>query len=153
MVYTCADYECYNICNIHRGGTTLSKEPSSELSNLLSRKQRQQNMNDLIESLNPDKTEFNTMILGFNDIMQSSFYNLLTTQCKTEKERDEMDKRLNGAVSEVMHVLNQKSLSNPEDMVILTTVMIEAIAKALVRQEDNGLRVSQQIHSLKKQSK
>lgn len=131
----------------------MSKEPSSELSNLLSRKQRQQNMNDLIESLNPDKTEFNTMILGFTDIIQSSFYNFLTSQCKTEKEREDMDKRLNGAVSEVLHVLNQKSLSNPEDMVILSTVMIEAIAKALVRQEDNGLRVSQQLHNLRKQTK
>ena len=130
-----------------------TNQQSEELSNLLSRKQRQENMNAILDSLNPDQAEFNTMILGFTDIIQSSFYNYLTSQCRTEKERKDMDDRLNKAISEVMTVLNMKSLSNPEDMVIMTTVMIEAVSKALVRQESNGMRVSQKLNNLKKQTK
>ena len=125
-------------------------EQTSDLSHLLERKQRQTNMNEILDSLSPNQSEFNTMLLGFGDIIQSSFYNYLTSQCKTEKDRDDLDKRINKTISEVMGVLNMKSLSNPEDMVVLSTIMIEAIAKSLVRQESNGIRVSQKLHSLKK---
>lgn len=125
-------------------------EQTSDLSHLLERKQRQTNMNEILDSLNPNQSEFNTMLLGFGDIIQSSFYNYLTSQCKTEKDRDDLDKRVNKTISEVMSVLNMKSLSNPEDMVVLSTIMIEAVAKSLVRQENNGIRVSQKLHNLKK---
>lgn len=130
----------------------MTQQFSSELSNLLDRKQRQENMNEILDSLNPDKTEFNTMILGFSDIIQSSFYNFLIKDAKTDKERQDLDDRLNSTISEVMNILNQKSLSNPEDMVVMTTVMIEAISKSLVRQEKGGLRVSQKLHKLNKQT-
>lgn len=114
------------------------------------RKKRQENMTELLNALNPDETEFNTMILGFADIIQSSFYPYLVSQCKNEKERDVMDERINDTVSSVMTTLNAKSLSNPEDMVILSTIMIEAITKALVRQNDSGLRVSQKLQNIRK---
>lgn len=127
----------------------MTTEPKNDLSTLISRKQRQTNMNDILNSLNPDTTEFNTMLLGFTDIIQSTFYNFLVSEAKTEKERDMVDERLNKTVSEVMGVLNMKSISNPEDMVILTTIMIESIVKALVRQDASGLRVSQQLHNAK----
>lgn len=104
----------------------------------ISRKQRQANMDDILNSLNPDKHNFNTILLGFTDIMQSSFYNYLLSQCKSQKERNALNDRINATVNAVMEVLNEHSLSNPEDMVVLNTVMVEAINKALVRQAQGG---------------
>lgn len=122
-----------------------------EVVNVLNPKQRQENSTAILNSLNPDKTEFNTMILGFTDIIQSSFYNYMQAQCATDREQEEMNERINNNVNEVMDVLNKKSLSNPEDMVILTTVMIEAIAKALIRQSEGGeIRISQKLNNIKK---
>lgn len=109
-----------------------------EVKQLISRKQRQENMDDILNSLNPDKHNFNTILLGFTDITQSSFYNFLISQCRSQKERDALNNRINSCVNEVMDVLNQHSLSNPEDMVVLTTIMVEAINKALVRQATDG---------------
>lgn len=126
------------------------KEEHADLSTLIDRKQRQANMNDILNGLDPGETEFNTMLLGFTDIMQSTFYNYMVSQAKTEKERDEMDVRINKTITEVMQVLNLKSISNPEDMVILTTIMIESIVKALVRQDAGGQRVSQKLHNIKR---
>jgi hypothetical protein len=106
----------------------------SNLKQAISRKQRQENMNDILETLNPDKHNFNTLILGFTDIMQGSFYNFLSSQCRSQTERKALNSRINECVNAVMEVLNEHSLSNPEDMVVLNTVMIEAINKALIRQ-------------------
>jgi DNA-binding protein YbaB len=112
----------------------------------ISRKQRQKNMDDILNSLHPEKTNFNTMILGFADIMQSSFYNYMMSLCQTQQERDALNNRVNKCVNAVMDVLNEHSLSNPEDMIVLNTVMIEAINKALYRQEGSGeVEVSQSI--------
>lgn len=126
---------------------TLDKD----LAELLDRKQRQQNMNDILNALNPSQIEFNTMILGFTDIIQSVFYNYLSSQCKSNQDKNEMDKRINATVNEIMDVLNKRSLSNPEDMVILSTIMIEAIAKALVRQSQTGeMRIAKKLSNLQK---
>jgi hypothetical protein len=112
----------------------------------IDRKQRQKNMDDILNSLTPEKTNFNTMILGFSDIMQSSFYNYMMSSCQTQRERDALNNRVNQCVNAVMDVLNEHSLSNPEDMIVLNTVMIEAINKALYRQKDGGeLEVSHTI--------
>ena len=114
---------------------------------LISRKQRQANMDDIVNSLNPDKHNFNTMLLGFSDIMQSSFYNYLSSQCRNQTERKALHDRINGCVNAVIDVLNDHSLSNPEDMVVLNTVMIESINKALVRQaNDSDIPVSHTVH-------
>ncbi len=133
---------------LKEGVLHMSKNPQA-LQIIEDRALRQQNMNDVINALNPDKTEFNTMILSFADIIQSSFYPFLVAQCKTSAERKEMDDRINQNISDFMEMLNQKSLSNPEDMVILSTIMIEAITKALIRQEDSGMRVSQKLYHIK----
>lgn len=102
------------------------------------RDQRQQNMDSILNALDADKLNFNTMILGFTDIMQTSFFNFLNSQARTETERKIMRDRMNKTVNKVMDVLNDNSLSNPEDIVVLTTVMIEAINKALIRQGNEG---------------
>lgn len=104
----------------------------------ISRKQRQKNIDEILNSLDPDKHNFNTMILGFTDIMQSTFYHSLVKLCKSQKERTALTDRINKCVNEVMEVLNEHSLSNPEDMVVLNTVMIEAINKALIRQDKDS---------------
>lgn len=111
----------------------------SETSLILSRKERQENMDAILSSLQPAQQDFNTMLIGFADIIQSSFYNYLSSvNIKDEKAHDAMEQRINDGVNQVMAVLNERSQSNPEDMVILTTVMIEAITKALQRQSNAG---------------
>lgn len=110
-----------------------------ETSLVLSRKMRQENMDAILKSLEPKQQDFNTMLIGFADIIQSSFFNYLSSHyINNEKEHNNMEQRINDGVNSVMAVLNEKSNSNPEDMVILTTVMIEAITKALQRQENAG---------------
>ena len=110
-----------------------------ELSTILTREQRARNVDEILASLAPDQQDFNVMLLGFVDIIQSSFYNYLSSGLHTKpEEHDAMLDRVNNTVSEVMILLNSRSKSNPEDMVILSTVMIECIAKALQRQENEG---------------
>lgn len=110
-----------------------------ETSLVLSRKMRQENMDAILKSLEPKQQDFNTMLIGFADIIQSSFFNYLSSHyIQNEEEHSKMEQRINDGVNSVMAVLNEKSNSNPEDMVILTTVMIEAITKALQRQENAG---------------
>lgn len=111
----------------------------NETSLILSRKKRQENMDAILQSLNPEQQDFNTMLIGFADIIQSSFFNYLSsTYIQNEEEHKKMEQRIHDGVNSVMSVLNEKSNSNPEDMVILTTVMIEAITKALQRQQNTG---------------
>lgn len=105
---------------------------------MLTRKEREANVNKILNSLDIEEHTFNTIILGFTDIIQSSFYNYLKSQCKSQNELKKMHDRINNEVNEVVEKLNDNSLSNPEDMVILTTVMIECINRALIRQKDNG---------------
>lgn len=111
----------------------------SETSLILSRQQRQENMDAILNSLAPKQQDFNTMMIGFADIIQSSFFNFLSSNyIQDKKEHDDMENRINEAVNKVMVVLNESSRSNPEDMVVLSTVMIEAITKALQRQQNAG---------------
>lgn len=111
----------------------------NETSLIISRKERQENMDAILKSLEPKQQDFNTMLIGFTDIIQSSFFNYLSSHYLQDPEAHEtMEKRINDGVNAVMAVLNEKSQSNPEDMVILTTVMIEAITKALQRQSNTG---------------
>lgn len=124
-----------------------------EVEDVLDPKQRQQNMTDILNALKPDETEFSTMLLGFNDIIQSTFYEYLMTQLANEPAREAAIERINKTVSEIMELLNRRSLSNPEDMVILSTIAIESISKAFVRQQDAGVRVSKQLHNLKQQAR
>lgn len=111
----------------------------AETSLILSRQERQQNMDAILNSLAPEQQDFNTMMIGFTDIIQSSFFNFLSSNyIQNKAEHDAMEARINDGVNRVMSVLNEHSRSNPEDMVILTTVMIEAITKALQRQQNAG---------------
>ncbi|ABS83633.1 hypothetical protein 0305phi8-36p073 [Bacillus phage 0305phi8-36] len=104
----------------------------------ISRKQRQQNMNDILNSINPDKHNFNTVLMGFTDIIQSTFFNHVDSMCRTEEEKITLRNRINGTVNAVMETLNECSLTNPEDMVVLSTIMVEAINKSLYRQQEEG---------------
>lgn len=119
---------------------------NTELS-FISRKQRQVNMKDIIDSLKPDEHNFNTMVLGFSDIIQSAFFDHLNALCKTEKEKEELRNRINGTVNAVMDTLNHRSLTNPEDMVVLSTIMIECVNKALYRAKEEKLPVNHTIQS------
>lgn len=110
-----------------------------ETSLILSRKERQENMDAILRSLEPKQQDFNTMLIGFADIIQSSFFNYLSSHyLQDEAAHNAMEQRINDGVNAVMATLNERSNSNPEDMVILTTVMIEAITKALQRQSNAG---------------
>lgn len=110
-----------------------------ETSLILSRKKRQENMDAILKSLAPEQQDFNTMLVGFMDIIQSSFYNYLSSHyIQKPEEHDKMEQRINDGVNAIMGVLNEKSNSNPEDMVILSTIMIEATTKALQRQQNAG---------------
>lgn len=113
----------------------------------ISRKQRQQNMDDILNSLNVDKHNFNTILLGFSDIIQSSFFTHMNSLCNSENERKELRNRINGTVNAVMETLNERSLTNPEDMIVLTTIMVECVNKALFRQKEEGLPVNQTVRA------
>lgn len=117
---------------------------NTELS-FISRKQRQVNMTNILNSIKPDEHNFNTMILGFSDIIQSAFFDHLNALCKTEKEKEELRDRINGTVNAVMDILNHRSLTNPEDMVVMSTVMIECINKALFRAKEEKLPINHTI--------
>lgn len=103
----------------------------------LRRTNRKENMQYVLDALDPNQHNFNSLLLSFVDVIQSTFYEYIRTQCKNEHERRQMHDRINEEVNEVMEVLNANSLSNPEDMVVLATVMVECIYKALIHQGNN----------------
>ncbi len=110
-----------------------------ELSLLLSRKQRNINSAAILDTLKPEQQDFNVMLIGFGDIIQSTFFTHLTNAYGHNTEQQEaMEDRINLAVNRVMGVLNETVTSTPEDMVVLSTVMLEAIALALQRQANAG---------------
>ena len=113
-----------------------------DLSILLSREQRQKNADAILNTLQPEQQDFNVMLMGFVDIIQSTFYSYLhATYERDEEQFNAMEARINRSITEVMKVLNRESGSNPEDMVILSTVILEAISKALQRQSNGDVQV------------
>lgn len=112
-----------------------------EIKDVLNRKQRQKNANDILNRLDPDKHNFNVIILGFADIIQSSFYKFVESQCRSQSELRKKQDRMNKTISDVLTLLNESGLDNAEDMVVLSTCMVEAINRALVRQQENGVSI------------
>jgi hypothetical protein len=113
---------------------------------LLSRKQRQKNVNDILKRLDPNVHNYNTILLAFADIIQSSFYKYSEAQCKTEGQRRALHQRCNETINEIIQVLNKSGLSNAEDMIVLSTVMIEAINRAMIRGKESGLQVDTELY-------
>lgn len=107
----------------------------------LDKKQRNQNVIKILDSLKPGEHSFNTMILGFCDIMQSTFYNHERSLCRNQAEVDQLNKRIEAGINDVSKVLNTNALSNSEDMIILTTIMLDAINQATLRLKELGGQV------------
>lgn len=109
---------------------------------LLNKKERNANTQRILNSLNPDQHNFNTMLLGFTDIIQSSFYNHARALCKNDREIDELNARIDKGVNDVLTQLNVNGATNSEDMIIMTTIMLEIINSAMLRQQEVGLALN-----------
>lgn len=111
----------------------------------LTKKERNANAVAILNALDPDKHNFNTMMTGFVDIIQSNMYLHLRSKCKSPAEEEALNKKLTKGMYEVAKAIDQ-SVTNPaEDMVVLAGVMLDTINRAMLRQEELGLSVSRSI--------
>lgn len=125
-----------------------TNEQEFELSLILSREQRRINADAILDTLQPAQQDFNVMLIGFADIIQSTFFNHISnTYIGHPEQQAAMEDRLNLAANRMMNVLNETLTSTPEDMVALSTVMLEAIAKALQRQANADQEINTELNN------
>ncbi len=108
---------------------------------VLSKPQREANVKELLNRFDSEKHDFNTILLAFVDTIQSSFYNLSKSNCKTEGELRRVNNKINRTVTEILSLLNESGMDNAQDMVAVSTVMIEMINRAMLYQEASGTKV------------
>ncbi|MNO93978.1 hypothetical protein D3C76_855870 [compost metagenome] len=108
---------------------------------VLNRKQRQQNADAVLNSIHPDQQDFNVMLLAFADIIQAKFYDFVRVQCESQAELRKREERMNEMIHQILEGFDKSTLDNAEDMIVLSTCMIEAINRALIRQQQNGVSI------------
>lgn len=112
---------------------------------IISRRQRDKNVREMLQHFSLDQHNFNTILLTMVDWIQLQFYSYLDTIIRDPSEKKAMQGRITQAINEIKQVCGATTHSNPEYMVALATVMQEAILHVMQTQMDNGISVSQTI--------
>ncbi|WP_422661588.1 hypothetical protein ACK8P5_26055 (plasmid) [Paenibacillus sp. EC2-1] len=114
----------------------------------LTKKERDANATAILDALSPDRFTFSTMLFGFADIIQSQMFNNVRAQCKTEAEYNEMIARMTKGMYETSKALDSVSQNDAEDLIILSSIMIDTINRALIREESRGVAVSKSFKTM-----
>lgn len=81
------------------------------------------------------------MLLAFADIIQSKFYDFVRAQSPSQADLRKREERMEEMITQILSGFDNSTLDNAEDMVVLSTCMIEAINRALIRQQQNGVSI------------
>jgi uncharacterized Tic20 family protein len=112
---------------------------------VLNPRQRQINVDAILNSIHSDQQDFNVMLLAFTDIIQASFYSFMKGEAASEAVLRRKEEQVDAMITTFLESFNKSDLDNVQAILVLVTCMIESINRALDHQQQNGIPIQPEI--------
>lgn len=99
----------------------------------LTKEERQTLFDSLSKALEASELSLNEFVFAASDLIKTTFWISLTANL-SEEEVNQMRERLTNSVNETISVLENNTDNVAEDMIVLSTVMLEAVNHVLSQQ-------------------
>lgn len=106
--------------------------------------ERKQLFDGLTEAIDKAGLSLNEFIFATSDLLKTTFWVSLTAELG-EQETNEMRERISKAVEGTVDVLDETTNNVGEDIIVLTTVLLEAVNHVLkeAQEDEEGISVEE----------